>query len=71
MTITDILEQAKTLTPQERKELTKLLIDMMDGGDGPHQRRLSELRGLGKEIWQGIDAQEYVDQLRDEWDDLT
>ena len=49
----------------------KLLIDMMDSGDGTHQRRLSELRGLGKEIWQGIDAQEYVDQLRDEWDDRT
>ena len=31
-------------------------------------RRLSELRGPGKEIWRGIDAQEYVDQLRDEWD---
>ena len=31
-------------------------------------RRLSELRGLGKEIWQGIDAQAYVDRLRDEWD---
>jgi hypothetical protein len=27
-----------------------------------------ELRGLGKEIWQGLDAQEYVNQLRDEWD---
>jgi hypothetical protein len=24
----------------------------------------SELAGLGKEIWEGIDAQEYVDQLR-------
>jgi hypothetical protein len=28
-----------------------------------------ELHGLGAEIWQGIDAQEYVDQLRSEWDD--
>jgi hypothetical protein len=24
--------------------------------------------GLGKEIWEGIDAQEYVNQLRDEWE---
>jgi hypothetical protein len=64
MTITEILEQAKTLTPEERKELTKMLIDMMDAGHPPTQRRLSELRGLGKEIWQGIDAQKYVDGLR-------
>lgn len=30
MTISEILEQVKTLSPQERKELAKLLIDMMD-----------------------------------------
>lgn len=69
MSVAEILEQAKTLTAEERKELTKLLIDMMDAGHPPAQRRLSELRGLGKEIWQGIDAQKYVDQLRSEWDD--
>ena len=34
MTITEILEQAKALSPQERKELAKSLIDMMDAG-GP------------------------------------
>ncbi|ELS04205.1 hypothetical protein Xen7305DRAFT_00039330 [Xenococcus sp. PCC 7305] len=26
-----------------------------------------ELEGLGKDIWQGIDAQEYVDQERSSW----
>ena len=30
-------------------------------------RRIRELRGLGKEIWQGIDAQHYVNQERDSW----
>jgi hypothetical protein len=69
MTITDILEQVKTLSQAERKELTKLIIDMMDDSITPTRRRLSELRGLGAEIWQGIDAQEYVDQRRDEWDE--
>jgi hypothetical protein len=38
--------------------------------NGP-KYRLTELRGLGKEIWEGIDAQEYVNQLRDEWDERT
>jgi hypothetical protein len=33
-----------------------------------HQRSLLELEGLGAEIWNGIDAQEYVDELRKEWD---
>ena len=26
-----------------------------------------ELKGLGKDIWRGIDAQEYVDQERSSW----
>lgn len=26
------------------------------------------LRGLGKEIWEGVDAQKHVDGLRDEWE---
>lgn len=35
----------------------------------PLKHSIMELHGLGKEIWQGIDAQEYVNQLRAEWDD--
>jgi hypothetical protein len=26
-----------------------------------------ELEGLGKEVWEGIDAQEYINQERDSW----
>ena len=71
MTLTEILQQAKTLSGSERKELVKLLVDSLDVPEAVprQQRRLSELRGLGKEIWEGIDAQEYVDQLRSEWDE--
>ncbi len=29
---------------------------------------IMQLEGLGKEIWAGIDAQEYVNQERDSWD---
>jgi hypothetical protein len=71
MTIAEILQQAKTLGLQERKELVKLLVDSLDMSEAvPRQQRyLSELRGLGKETWEGIDAQEYVNQLRSEWDE--
>lgn len=31
-------------------------------------RSIMELRGLGKEIWEGIDPDEYVAQERDSWD---
>ena len=32
------------------------------------RQSIMELHGLGKEIWEGIDAQEYVNKLREEWD---
>ena len=70
MTIAQILQQARTLSPEDRKELVKQMIDLLEVGEahpGP-SRRLSELRGLGKEIWEGIDAQDYVDRMRSEWD---
>lgn len=68
MSIAEILEQVKALSPQERNELASLLNDMVKAETVPEQRRLSELCGLGKEIWEGIDPQDYVNQLRDEWD---
>ena len=71
MTIAEILQQAKTLSIHDRKELVQLLVDTLKSPETAprRQRRLSELRGLGKEIWEGIDAQEYVNQLRSEWDE--
>ncbi|MCI0709226.1 MAG: hypothetical protein L0154_03600 [Chloroflexi bacterium] len=69
MTLSEVLKAAQQLSVQERKELVKQLVDTLDVPvTAPRKRQLSELCGLGKELWQGIDAQEYVNQLRDEWD---
>lgn len=32
-------------------------------------RNILGLEGLGKELWRGIDAQEYINKLREEWDE--
>jgi hypothetical protein len=32
------------------------------------QRNLLEMEGLGAEIWEGVDPQQYVDALRNEWE---
>ncbi len=37
------------------------------GGTPPPRRNIMELHGLGAEIWRGVDAQQYVDDLRKEW----
>jgi hypothetical protein len=53
--------------PQAQYELLRQLI--LERQATPHSRRsILEMQGLGKEIWRGIDAQEYVDQERDSWD---
>ncbi len=35
-------------------------------GEGGVRGNLMSLKGLGKEIWAGVDAQEYVNELRRE-----
>ena len=36
----------------------------------PRARRAgARLRGLGSDLWQGVDPVDYVRQLRQEWDD--
>lgn len=63
------------IKPLPQKEQIKLLAKMAEelaNGkeeiEPPKKRSLMELEGLGKEIWEGIDAQKYVDELRDEWE---
>ena len=67
MSVNEVLLQAKALSLDERKELVKTLIDLNAEEDKRPKRSLRELRSLGKEIWQGIDAQEYINELRAEW----
>lgn len=72
MAIQDIVREAQALSSEERRELIKLLVDTLGNPEADEtqneRRSLRELRGLGKEIWQGIDAQDYINQQRDEWD---
>ena len=37
------------------------------GDDNVRRHSILELHGLGKEIWQGVDPEEYVRELRGEW----
>lgn len=69
MTVAEIMEQAKNLSLEEQRELVKLLNDSIQQIDTQEKHSILELAGLGEEIWKDIDAQEYVNQLRNEWDD--
>ncbi|MDZ8056473.1 MAG: hypothetical protein RMX68_031795 [Aulosira sp. ZfuVER01] len=66
----EVLHQAQSLTPEEQirliEDLSRLIRQQMTMKSKP-KRSILELRGLGKEIWNGIDAQEYVNEERDSW----
>jgi len=71
MTLEAMLEEIRALPVRERKRLISLIVETLpeDGENtSARQHSITELRGLGKEIWQGIDAQTYVDEIRSEWD---
>lgn len=36
--------------------------------ESPPKRDIMDFRGIAKGAWDGIDAQDYVNQLRDEWE---
>lgn len=68
MSLPELIQEARALPLEERKQLMKALVDMWTEPQASQQKRsLRELRGLGKEIWIGIDAQDYINQQRDEW----
>ena len=72
MSVQEMIQEARTLTIDERKQLVKALVDMLAEPPqaGPQRkRRLREFRGLGAHLYDGTDAQAYVNQIRSEWDD--
>jgi hypothetical protein len=62
-------QQIKPLPPAIRLQLlARIAQDLAAPAQERRDRSIMELHGLGAEIWQGIDAQQYVNELRDEWD---
>lgn len=71
MSVQQMIEEARTLSIDERKQLVKALVDLLtEPLEAPKKKRsLREFRGLGAHLYDGTDAQEHVNQLRSEWDD--
>ncbi len=64
----DILEKISRLSRQQKTDLIAELESQVQADSRKGGRSIMELQGLGKEIWEGIDAQEYVNAERDSWD---
>ena len=65
-----VLQAVEALPPEDQVRLAEVLNKRSTQAEvSPKRRSITELRGLGKEIWQGIDAQEYVKRERAAWDE--
>lgn len=59
----------RQLDVSEQLRLLKMLAeDVQQRIEVPRRRSIMELEGLGAEIWQDIDAQEFVTQERSSWE---
>jgi len=61
-----LLRRVATLDPTDQLRLLSDLVAMLRQRmeQSPAGNAIAELRGLGKDIWHGIDAQEYVERGR-------
>jgi hypothetical protein len=64
-----ILNQVQHLTPDEQLQLMEDLAAILRRSVTTKPiHSILELEGLGKEIWEGVDVQAYIDRERDSWD---
>lgn len=64
----EVRRQVENLTLDEQLCLLEELASIMRRRMRPQPKHsIMELEGLGKEVWQGMDAQSYVDRERASW----
>ena len=63
----EVLDKARRLPLADQMRLLEELTRLVRHAAAQSERSILELQGLGKEIWQEIDAQEYVNQERASW----
>ena len=63
----DVLTMIQKLDAEDQLQLIEELAVILRNRVTKKKHSLLELKGLGKEIWKGMDAQEYVDRERGAW----
>jgi hypothetical protein len=67
-TVEHLLAEASRLDRAEQLQLLDALIQLIQ--EQRHEREtgsITALRGLGRHVWSGVEAQEYVDRERQAW----
>jgi len=71
MTIQEMIQEARMLSVDERKQLIKALVDIVNEPEtaAPKKRNIMEFLGIAAHLADDEDPQDYVKRLRNEWDD--
>lgn len=64
----DARKSIEALPPADQLRLVSELVYRLSGSLDRKPRSLLELEGLGKEVWQGVDVDEYLRRERSSWD---
>ena len=65
-----LYERLQEQARQRNRSLSQEVIHILDEALGPEKTlSILGLKGLGKELWEGIDASEYIREERDSWED--
>lgn len=67
-TLEELLAQARMLSLEDEARLVEeLMADVRQRIESQQDHSIMELRGLGKELWQGIDVEKYIEEERSSW----
>jgi len=66
MTLQELVKEIQQLSIDERKILINIISDSIDD---TKKYSILEFEGIAQGLLNGVDAQDYVNGLRDEWDE--
>lgn len=65
----DLYERLQQRAQREHRSLAQEVVHILGkAAEEPMLHSILELRGLGKDLWEGIDPVDYVRAERDSWD---
>lgn len=65
-----LIDEIKGMDDYAKLDLLEKLVKPIKRPPGKSRktRSILELKGLGKEVWEGVDVEEYIRKERDSWD---
>jgi hypothetical protein len=70
MTFENLLQEVRSLPIEQRKQLVTAIFASLTSIEPQHKRSLLDFEGAGEAL-RDEDAQEYINRLRDEWDERS